>query len=133
MIKKALATLLALPLTVHANPSALAVAATQGAMTQILQPTTIISAHGINISNDSSSYKTFYWTISLCPDTQPNRCQTLSDHLALASGQHWSHVYNFSEVIVFRAVGSKSITAKTEITGAANSVAYDNKYVDVVY
>jgi len=116
-----------------AKPSAIAVAATQGVTTQILQPTDIVSAHGINIANDSSESKLFYWTVSFCPETQPEHCQTFSDHTALAPHQKWSHVYNFRSVIVFKAVGSKPITAKTEITGAASSIAYDTKYVDVHY
>lgn len=133
MFKKSLAILLILPTISHAAPSALAVAATQGVTTQILQPTDIVSVHGINLSNDSSISQLFYWTVSLCPETQPERCKIFSDHTALAPHQKWSHIYNFRSTIVFKAIGSKPITAKTEITGAASSVVYDTKYVDVHY
>lgn len=133
MLKKSLALLLVLPAIAHATPTALAVAATQGVTTQILQPTEIASAHGINIANSGPGIKTFNWTVTFCPETQPEHCQTLSDHLTLYPGQKWSHVYQFRNTIVFKAIGSKPISAKTEITGAANSTAYDVKYVDVHY
>lgn len=133
MIKKVLVTLLVLPTLAQALPSALAVARSESVTTKIETPTTINSVHGVNLANDATVSKLFYWTVSLCPETQPNLCRTFSDHTALAPGQKWSHVYNFSTVVVFHAVGSKAITAKTEITGAAVSTAIDPQYVDVHY
>jgi len=118
---------------IHAAPKATAIAATQGITTQIMMPTEIASAHRITISNDTPGAKMFYWTITLCPDTQPERCISQKNQLGLTQGQHWTHDYQLRESIVFRAVGSKSISAKTEITGAAYSVHYDQKYVDVHY
>jgi hypothetical protein len=132
-MKKYLIMLLALPIVCSAKPTAFAVAASQSVTTQIMQPTDINSAHGINLTNDTSKPQMFYWTITLCPDTQPERCQSFSDHTSLYPSQKWSKVYNLKSTIVFKAIGSKSITAKTEITGAAYSLAYDQKYVDVHY
>ena len=133
MIKNALAAFFIVPALVHAQPSAIAVATTLGDTTQILAPTDIVSAHGINLTNDTKQSQLFYWTISLCPMTQPEHCQYFSDHTALYPGQKWSKAYTLHSTIMFKAIGTKTITAKTEITGAAYSVAYDSKFVDVHY
>jgi len=117
----------------HAAPQATAIATTQGITTQILQPTEIASAHRITISNDTPGAKMFYWTITLCPDTQPEKCVSQTNHLGLTQGQHWTHDYQLRQMVVFRAVGTKSVSAKTEITGGAYSVGYDYKFVDVHY
>ncbi len=132
-MKKILAILLVLPNLSYALPTAKSVASTQPGTTQIMQPTDIHSSHTITITNDQDKSAMFYWTMTLCPDTQPDRCQTINDHLGLSKGQRFTKTYYITSTIVFRAIGSKSITAKTEITGAVYSVAYDQKYVDVHY
>lgn len=113
--------------------TAVAVAGTAGVTTQINQPTTIHSVHGVTIYNTTPGDKVFYWTVSLCPDTQPEHCMIKKDHLNLATGQHWGKTYYLDSVVVFHAVGTKPISAKTEITGGAYAVAYDTKYAEVHY
>ncbi len=133
MIKKALATFFIVPSLVVAKPTAIAVAATQSLTTQIMQPTDIDGAYGINLTNDTKVSQMFYWTLTLCPMTQQEHCQTFMDHTSLYPGQKWSKAYVLHNTVVFRAIGSKPIWVKTEITGAAYSVAEDTKYVDVHY
>jgi hypothetical protein len=134
MLKKSLLVMIALlPAISHAIPTAKAVANTQGVTTQILAPTEIYGGYGINLTNDTKKSQLFYWTLTLCPLTQPEHCQVFQDHTALYPGQKWSKAYTLHSTIVFRAIGSKPINVKTEITGAAYSIAESTQYVDVHY
>lgn len=127
-----LAALLAVNVA-HAKPTAVAQIGMNSIQTKIETPTTIGSAHLIQITNDLSTPQLFTWTMTLCPETQKSRCITQQDHLTLYKGQSFKKVYQLSEVIVFHAIGTKTISAKTEITGAATAQAFDSKWVDVFY
>jgi len=136
-MKMKLATLALLATTQIAiaepTDTAIAVAVTAGVSTQINQPTALHSVHGVTIYNTTPGFKDFSWTISLCPDTQPEHCLVKKDHLGLATGQHWGKTYYLDTVVVFHAVGTKPFTAKTEITGGAYAIASDTKYAEVHY
>lgn len=121
------------PLRESVQDVAVAVAGTQSVTTQINQPTTIRSVHGVTIYNTTPGFKDFAWTLSLCPETQPEHCKIVKEHLGLATGQHWGKTYYLDTVVVFHAVGTKPITAKTVITGGASDTASDTKYADVHY
>jgi hypothetical protein len=125
--------LLVLPVVACAKPTAVAVASIQGVTTQIMQPTDITGVYGINLTNDTQKSQMFYWTLTLCPMTQQERCEVFTDHTALYPGQKWSKAYVLHNTIIFKAIGSKPIWVKTEITGAAYSVAESTQYVDVHY
>lgn len=117
----------------NAKPTAIAGAGTNGITTKIETPTTIASAHSIQITNDLATPQTFFWTIKLCPMTQLQRCIIQKNHLTLYKGQSFKKTYYLQNVIMFHAVGSKTISADTEITGAAYALGHDDKWVDVHY
>jgi hypothetical protein len=117
----------------NVGDTAVAVAGTQGARTQINWPTTIRSVHGVTLYNTTPGFKDFQWTVSLCPETQPEHCKIIKEHIGLATGQSWGHTYNLEVNVAFHAVGTKPITARTVITGGASDTASDTKYVDVHY
>jgi hypothetical protein len=112
---------------------AVAVAGTQGVTTQINWPTTLHSVHGVTIYNTTPGFKDFAWTVSLCPESQPEHCKIIKEHMGLATGQSWGHTYDLSVDVVFHAVGTHPITAKTVITGGASDTASDTKYAAVHY
>lgn len=111
------------------NDTAYAVAGTSPVRTQVNLPTILRSVHGVTIYNTTAGFKDFQWTLSLCPENMP--CKIIREHMGLATGQHWGHTYNIETTVAYPRQGSKSLVAKTEITGGAYGVAYDQKYVDV--
>lgn len=113
----------------EANDTAVAVAGTAGVRTEINMPTVLQSVHGVTIYNTSPGFKDFQWTLSLCPENQ--QCRVEKGHLGLATGQHWGHTFTLQTTVVYPRKGSKSLVAKTEITGGASNVALDQKYVEV--
>lgn len=113
----------------EANDTAVAVAGTAGVRTQVNMPTNLRSVHGVTIYNSTPGFKDFQWTLSLCPENMA--CRVQKGHLGLATGQHWGQTFYLEKTVVYPRQGSKSLVAKTEITGGASSVAYDQKYVEV--
>lgn len=111
------------------NDTAVAVAGTAAVRTQVNMPTILRSVHGITIYNTTPGFKDFQWTISLCPENMP--CKIEKGHMGLATGQNWGHTYTLEATVVYPRAGTKALTAKTEITGGAYSVAYDTKYTEV--
>ncbi len=124
---------MAAPASEQLGDVAVAVAGTQGVTTQINQPTKLYSVHGVTIYNTTPGFKDFAWTVSLCPESQPEHCKIIKEHMGLATGQSWGHTYNLDVTVVFHAVGTHPITAKTVITGGASDTASDTKYVAVHY
>jgi hypothetical protein len=112
---------------------AVAVAGTQNVTTQINQVTTLHSVHGVTVYNTTPGFKDFAWTVSLCPESQPEHCKIIKEHIGLATGQSWGHTYNLEVNVIFHAVGTHPVTAKTVITGGALDTASDTKYVGVHY
>jgi hypothetical protein len=121
------------PLKESLQDVAVAVAGTQSVETQINQPTTLRSVHGVTIYNTTPGFKDFAWTVSLCPESQPEHCKVIKEHMGLATGQHWGHTYFLETVVSFHAVGTHPVTAQTIITGGASDTASDTKYVGVHY
>lgn len=109
--------------------TAVAVAGTSPITTHLNLPTVLRSVHGVTIYNTTPGFKDFQWTLSLCPENMP--CRIEKSHLGLATGQHWGKTFYLETTVVYPRRGSKSLVAKTEITGGASAVAYDQKYVDV--
>jgi len=124
---------IAMPATEQLADKAVAIAGTQNVTTQINYPTTIHSVHGITIYNTTPGFKDYQWTVSLCPESQPEHCRVIKDHLGLATGQHWGKTYFLDVDVIFHAVGTHPITARTVITGGASDTASDTKYVGVHY
>lgn len=124
---------MAIPSPEQVGDTAVAVAGTQGVTTQINQPTKLYSVHGVTIYNTTPGFKDFAWTVSLCPESQPEHCKIIKEHMGLATGQSWGHTYNLDVTVVFHAVGTHPVTAKTVITGGASDTASDTKYVAVHY
>ena len=124
---------MAIPSPEQVGDTAVAVAGTQGVTTQINQPTKLYSVHGVTIYNTTPGFKDFAWTVSLCPESQPEHCKIIKEHMGLATGQHWGHTYNLDVTVVFHAVGTHPVTAQTIITGGASDTASDTKYVGVHY
>ena len=124
---------MAIPSQEQVGDTAVAVAATQGVTTQINQPTKLYSVHGVTIYNTTPGFKDFAWTVSLCPESQPEHCKIIKEHMGLATGQSGGHTYNLDVTVVFHAVGTHPVTAKTVITGGASDTASDTKYVAVHY
>lgn len=109
--------------------TAVAVAGTSGVRTEVNMPTVLRSVHGVTIYNTTPGFKDFQWVLSLCPENQT--CRIEKGHLGLATGQHWGKTFYLETTVVYPRQGSKSLLAKTEITGGASNTAYDQKYVEV--
>jgi|SRR5580693_1853485 hypothetical protein len=124
---------MAMPSTEQLADTAVAVAGTQNVTTQINYPTKIHSVHGVTIYNTTPGFKDFAWTVSLCPESQPEHCKVIKEHMGLATGQHWGKTYFLDVDVIFHAVGTHPITARTVITGGASDTASDTKYVGVHY
>ena len=130
-MRRLLLTLLLAPACCLAKPTATAFAETQGVTTQEGQLTDLYSYHKIVIANDLPATANFTWAMTLCPETQPDRCQIVYDHLSLTKGQHFTKTYTLHTQVVFQATGEKPITAQTHISGAADSWGTDTKYAEV--
>lgn len=100
---------------------------------QIMMPVALQSVHTVTITNDQDGMKMFYFKFTLCPLDQMSRCVTKIDHLGLAKGQSYTHDFYVDASVIFRAVGSHPIYAKTEITGAVLNTTEDQKQLWVHY
>jgi hypothetical protein len=123
----------AIPAPDQLKDVAVAVARTESVSTQINYPTKLQSIHGVTIYNTTPGFKDFAWTVSLCPESQPEHCKIIKEHMGLATGQSWGHTYFLETVVSFHAVGTHPVTAQTIITGGAYDTASVTKYVGVHY
>lgn len=132
MIKKTLIALLLLPIIAHSSPTAKAYALTNGTITHRNIATAFASRHSVTISNDQPLPKIFDVTISLCPPDL-GRCRKEVYHIALVKGQTYTKEYLLKTTFIFPRVGTKTLTATTQVTGSADAVAYDYKSVEVFF
>lgn len=119
---------------IHAAPTASSTATvTNWPNSQILMPVQIAGHFHYYISNDTDGAKMYYMKMTLCPVDQMARCIVKQEQLGLSKGQHYTRDLDLDQTVVFRAVGDHSITATTEVTGAAISSSFDQKYLWVHY
>jgi hypothetical protein len=131
-MRKILGTLLLLPALCQAAPTAKAYALTNGTTTHRNVATAFASRHSITVTNDQPSPKIFDVTLSLCHN-ETNRCRKEVYHIALAKGQTLTREYLLHITLMFPRVGTKTLTATTQVTGAANAIASDDKWVEVFF
>jgi hypothetical protein len=131
---KKLFSLLIVACSVHATPIAhtKAILGPLGRV-PILTAVTLHSHHHYDFSSDNENPTLFNFKITLCPETQPLNCVIREDHLWMYKGQRYSRDINLERTVMFRAIGSKSIVATSEVTGGAYSYSVSQGYVDVHY
>lgn len=100
---------------------------------QILTAVTLQSHHHYDFSSDNEQPTLFHFKITLCPETQPENCVVREEHLWMYKGQRYSRDINLERIVMFHAIGSKSVVATTEVTGGAYSYSLSQGYVDVHY
>ena len=124
---------LLLSTAVHAAPTAWSSAnVLTWPNSKIMTPVTLQSHHQVTITNDGE-YKIFYFKFTLCPLDQMSRCIVQQENMGLAKGQTYTRKIDLTGSVIFQAVGSHPIYAKTEITGGGLSTTEDQKQLWVYY